>query len=94
MHNELTFCIYIYICIFIHIYICIYIYRIENNVFLQKDAHGFTGHFASPEKFIRVELKGWTIKITFAKHRILPKDGLRPWHSGRGRLLFTFRVHW
>ena len=43
---------------YIHIYIYTYIKRIEHNVFLQKDAHGFTDPFASLEKFTRLNLGG------------------------------------
>ena len=40
---------------------------IEHNVFLQKDAHGFTDHLARAKKFVRVESEGYTIKRLFVK---------------------------
>ena len=35
--------------------------------FLQKDAHGVTDHFASAEKFIRVDFSRVNNRNTFAK---------------------------
>ena len=57
--------IYIYIYKYL-IYIYTYIYIYETNIvqmkiiyiFLQKDAHQFTGNLASPELSVRVDFEG------------------------------------
>ena len=41
---------------------------------VQKDAHGFTDHCAPTKKFVRVEFKGFTIKIRFGKITYIDKQ--------------------
>ena len=63
LYIDIYYNIYIYILMYICFkHICIYIYNKystnENNIFLQKDAHLFTDHLASPEMSVRVNFEG------------------------------------
>ena len=60
-------------------YIKIYVFNIyryirkistnENNIFLQKDAHRFTDHFASPKMSVRFDFEG-VVYVVYVVHNL------------------------